>query len=108
MLACYIVLEFLAVYLMIESLRSAVLSMMAQGIITSIFVFEVLFYKALQLIFKQRFPLELLLTMVIGIVGIVFLLVTPSFMPPVYFSYFAFRQFRQMLYLVRIITRIKN
>ena len=45
-LLCYIVLEFLSVYFLIESLRSALLSFMAQAIITSVFIFEELFYKA--------------------------------------------------------------
>ena len=86
----YMVFEFVTVYFMIEALWSGLLTLMAQAIITSVFVFEELFYRALLLIFKQWFPLELLLTLLIGIVGMIFLMIPPDFMPPFYFYNFAF------------------
>jgi len=51
MMIAYMVLEFLAVYFMIESLRSGLLSFMAQAIITSVFVFEEPIYKGLRLFY---------------------------------------------------------
>lgn len=58
---------------------------MAQGIITSIFVLEVVFYRLLQMIFKQPFPVELLITVIMGFIGMGMLLIEPDYMPPIYF-----------------------
>ena len=88
-LILYIIVEFVSVYFLIEALRGAILSIMVQGIITSVFIFEIVFYKLMQMFLKQKFPKELLVTAVLGIVGIVFLMIVPDYMPPIFFSNFS-------------------
>lgn len=97
LLISYIVLEFLSVILLIEALRGALLSYMAQGIITAIFVFEVVFYRLLQMIYKQPFPVELLITVIVGFIGMAMLLIEPDYMPPVYFSFWTMQGSRSRM-----------
>ena len=63
---------------------------------------EVVFYRLLQMIYKQPFPVELLITVIMGFIGMGMLLIVPDYTPPIYFFNWTMQESRSRFVAISI------